>query len=176
MKINEKVNELKNLVNDYSNEICNKTVQEYEIDKTLIKAYKCTNKSTSISLKNKLVVGISVLQKVIRLRIPKKLFKDSNDKLKFDVYKENNNFINIEIENKYTFDDEVKKFIDNISILIAKAYEDLTDGMPFSCCSRYEACSDAKHCIHPDTVHSKSCIYRKNLENGKIFYGKNKNI
>lgn len=176
MKINEKVNELKNLVDEYSNEICNKTVQEYEIDETLIKTKECTNKTFSINLKNKLVVGISVLQKVIRLRIPKALFKDLHDNLKFDVHKENNNFINLEIENKYVFDDEVKKFIDNTSILIVKAYENLTDGIPFSCCSRYEACSDAKHCIHPDTVHSRSCIYRKNLENGKIFYGKNKNI
>lgn len=176
MKISEKANELKKLVYNYSDEICSKTVQEEEIDKTLIKARECSNKIFSISLKSKLVVGVSVLQKVIRLRIPIALFDDLKDKLIFDVKIQKDNFINLEIENQYVFDDSVKKFLDNISNLIIKAYDNLSDGMTFSCCSRYEACSDAKHCLHPDTVHSKSCIYRKNLESGKIFYGINKNI
>lgn len=46
----------------------------------------------------------------------------------------------------------------------------------FGCCSRYIACSDAKKCIHPDPIYAASCQYRKNLEKGCIFYGKNKNI
>lgn len=45
----------------------------------------------------------------------------------------------------------------------------------FGCCSRYEACSDAKACIHPDPKVALSCWYRCNLLDGKIFYGKNKN-
>ena len=46
----------------------------------------------------------------------------------------------------------------------------------FDCCSRYEACSNAKHCIHPDRRFSADCGYRKILNSGKIFYGQNKNI
>lgn len=46
----------------------------------------------------------------------------------------------------------------------------------FGCCSRYEECSDAKHCIHPDVMFSGMCAYKYNLKDGKIFYGKNKNI
>lgn len=46
----------------------------------------------------------------------------------------------------------------------------------FGCCSRYEACSDAKHCTHPDIMIASRCAYRKNLHSGKIFYGKNRNI
>lgn len=46
----------------------------------------------------------------------------------------------------------------------------------FGCCSRYEACSDAMKCIHPDSDMAIKCAYRKNLKKGKIFYGKNKNI
>ena len=45
----------------------------------------------------------------------------------------------------------------------------------FACCSQYEACSDAKRCIHVNQLYSRACQYRKNLENGKIFYGK-KNV
>lgn len=44
----------------------------------------------------------------------------------------------------------------------------------FGCCSRYEACSDAMKCIHPDPVFASSCQYRQNLLAGRIFYGKNK--
>ena len=49
-------------------------------------------------------------------------------------------------------------------------------GERFGCCSRYERCSDAKKCIHPDFILSRACAYRKNLETGRIFYGKNRNI
>ena len=46
----------------------------------------------------------------------------------------------------------------------------------FGCCSRYEECSNAKKCIHPDPKFALACWYRYNLLDGKIFYGKNKNI
>lgn len=46
----------------------------------------------------------------------------------------------------------------------------------WDCCSRYEACSDAKHCIHPDKTFALGCGYRKILNSGRIFYGKNRNI
>lgn len=46
----------------------------------------------------------------------------------------------------------------------------------FGCCSRYELCSDAKTCLHPDPKFALKCWYRQNLLEGKIFYGKNKNI
>ena len=46
----------------------------------------------------------------------------------------------------------------------------------FGCCSRYEACSDVMHCVHPDPNMALCCAYRKNMKAGKIFYGKNRNI
>ena len=46
----------------------------------------------------------------------------------------------------------------------------------FGFCSRYEACSDAQKCIHPNPIFAAACTYKKNLEQGRIFYGKNKNI
>ena len=46
----------------------------------------------------------------------------------------------------------------------------------FGCCGRYETCSDAKACIHPDPRFALGCMYRQNLLEGKIFYGKNRNI
>lgn len=46
----------------------------------------------------------------------------------------------------------------------------------FDCCGRFEQCSDALRCLHPDPEASLGCSYKRNLLSGKIFYGKNKNI
>ncbi len=46
----------------------------------------------------------------------------------------------------------------------------------FGCCGMYEACSDEKKCIHPNLKFALGCIYRRNLMDGKIFYGKNRNV
>ncbi|NLV86852.1 MAG: hypothetical protein GX025_06515 [Clostridiales bacterium] len=43
----------------------------------------------------------------------------------------------------------------------------------FSCCHRYEACSDDGKCIHPDREFAMGCYYKRNLKSGQIFYGKN---
>ena len=45
----------------------------------------------------------------------------------------------------------------------------------FSCCHRIRECSDAKKCLMSDNPDFINCIYRKNLENGKVFIGKNSN-
>lgn len=46
----------------------------------------------------------------------------------------------------------------------------------WDCCSRYMECSDAKTCVHPDKGFALECGYRKILNSGRIFYGKNRNI
>ena len=46
----------------------------------------------------------------------------------------------------------------------------------WDCCSRYMECSDSKTCIHPDKTFALECGYRKTLNSGRIFYGKNRNI
>lgn len=40
----------------------------------------------------------------------------------------------------------------------------------YGCCSKYIECSKAGKCLHENLLHSKGCSYRKNLENGNIFY------
>ena len=46
----------------------------------------------------------------------------------------------------------------------------------FGCCSRFNDCSDAKKCVHDNKLYSKACMYRRYLDSGEIFYGKNRNI
>lgn len=43
----------------------------------------------------------------------------------------------------------------------------------FGCCGKYVECSDSKKCLHCNTFYAKACYYRKNLDAGRIFYGKN---
>ena len=40
----------------------------------------------------------------------------------------------------------------------------------FACCSRYQECSNDKKCIHPNKLYAKACKYRRNIEDGHIFY------
>lgn len=46
----------------------------------------------------------------------------------------------------------------------------------FGCCSQFMRCSDEKRCVHQNKLYSTACMYRRNLEAGKIFFGKNRNI
>ena len=46
----------------------------------------------------------------------------------------------------------------------------------FACCNDFERCSDALMCLHSQNRFYNGCVYRKNLEAGKVFYGKNKNV
>lgn len=46
----------------------------------------------------------------------------------------------------------------------------------FGCCNDFYRCSDARACIHQGDYFHLGCEYRRNLENGKIFYGKNRNV
>ncbi len=45
----------------------------------------------------------------------------------------------------------------------------------FACCSSFIRCSDAGKCVHENRLYSKACMYRGNLDQGRIFYGKNRN-
>jgi len=69
-----------------------------------------------------------------------------------------------------------KNDINNLTDLILETYDETIGYEEFGCCSKFMECSDAKKCINPDVSISKGCLYRKNLEEGRIFYGKNANI
>lgn len=57
-----------------------------------------------------------------------------------------------------------------LSDSLGKVFFDSFNFPTFGCCSQYEKCSREKHCIHPDLLYATACMYRKNLEAGKIFY------
>ncbi len=50
--------------------------------------------------------------------------------------------------------------------------EDLSNSV-FACCHLYYKCSNEKRCLCDDEVRAYQCAYRKNLDNGNIFFGRN---
>ena len=46
----------------------------------------------------------------------------------------------------------------------------------YDCCALYMECSDAKRCVKADKKSALGCGYKKILESGTIFYGKNRTI
>jgi len=69
--------------------------------------------------------------------------------------------------------------LSEVKEMIQCVYEDLrskASGDMFGCCNSYVQCSDAGYCLHLKDREYWGCCYRKNLEAGRIFYGKNKNI
>lgn len=72
-----------------------------------------------------------------------------------------------------TNDENIYGFIRQNILYCLANYESSSS---FGCCSKFIECSDAKRCVHENKIYSMGCKYRANLESGKIFYGKNKNI
>lgn len=88
-------------------------------------------------------------------------------------------------QDKIKNQEEIEKIplgrLEDVELYAGKAGEicaAIIDSWPtdFHCCSRYEECSNARSCTHPDKDAAIGCYYRKVLVAGKIFYGKNRNI
>lgn len=61
---------------------------------------------------------------------------------------------------------------------LSDVLDQVLDEIPkeFDCCSRYEECSNAKRCIHPNPDMAAGCGYRKIMKKGRIYYGQNRNV
>lgn len=67
----------------------------------------------------------------------------------------------------------IHTFIKALVLTGLKFYE---SNSSFGCCSQFKKCSDEKKCVHLNKLYSKGCKYRSNLDAGRIFYGKNRNV
>lgn len=73
-----------------------------------------------------------------------------------------------------TLDSNMYDYISNNIFYCLANYESSSS---FGCCNRFMECSDAKRCVHENKLYSMGCKYRKlNLDQGRIFYGKNRNV
>ena len=143
----------------------NKLLDNY-LDRTFLHV-KRTAGYWSLLFENSVVVRvyskplkISCKKSVISQFPEYQIYMDNNDKNK-DPY------VKIPLNNP----SEIKSH----TALIAAALQTTIDNYPkeWDCCHRYEECSDAKRCTHPDKHEGIKCGYRKALATGKIYYGKN---
>lgn len=94
---------------------------------------------------------------------------DIPQNIKIEYIKNPTNFV------KLTFNssDEGIEFLKAVTLKFAEEY---IPAERFGCCHLYEKCSDSTKCLAIDKFHAKGCFYRENLENGRIFYGKNQTL
>jgi len=73
------------------------------------------------------------------------------------------------------FEEETQGLYDYIKAHTICCIDNYEFSDTFGCCSLYNECSDAKRCLHENKLYAKGCYYRKNLDSGQVFYGKNQN-
>lgn len=69
--------------------------------------------------------------------------------------------------------------VSKVNEMLQKLFQDCFNRQnteSFGCCNDHVRCSDARRCLHEDDKFYLGCIYRKNLEAGRIFYGVNRNV
>jgi DNA polymerase III epsilon subunit family exonuclease len=101
----------------------------------------------------------------------KKIAFDENPCPENIPYKDKTKFVEVSFP---LSNPELYTYIKNIILFRIKHY--ISAANTFSCCSQFTACSDARKCVHENKLYSTACSYRMNLESGRIFYGKNRNV
>lgn len=148
-------------------EALSKEIQEPEYKKHI---HVINNKGyIAIKTKSYIAVKIIIRKNSLKIEVDKKyadLFENADI-----VYNENNGIARITAKDI----DAVLAYSYQLSLISIEVLAEFA-GEGFGCCGYYVECSDAKQCIHPDKLFARACAYRRNLENGRIFYGKNKNI
>ena len=128
------------------------------------------NKDKSISIKAKNNLVIRIIQKADLFFI--------QFKAKYDPAFHSQTIESLKDETSQIIAESKKQLSHILSLACEVAIEIISEygGESFGCCSRYLVCSDERKCVHPDRLFSRACSYRKNLEKGRRFYGKNRNI
>ena len=71
-------------------------------------------------------------------------------------------------EKHYSLESEIDMM--EFKNLLPKKLEGLFPAETFGCCGLYKSCSAALMCLHKNAFYASACMYKKNLESGKVFY------
>lgn len=74
------------------------------------------------------------------------------------------------------FEQDCEELYEYIKINVIYCLENYSSSNSFGCCKLYKECSDQKTCLHMNKLYASGCLYRRNLLNGRIFYGANRNV
>lgn len=152
-------------------------MQKYNSTTNFIKVNKNKNGSISIWIseitnENSSKMAFNVSQrgrkgnKNISFNIRKDLLNSLNLPESTEIKEIINDKTNVRIDFPIDFQD-YHKLIEELLLLSIDRFE---PSQKFGCCDKYKECSQAGKCVHNNQFYSKACWYRKNLEDGKIFY------
>ena len=162
-------------------------IQDVEIEGFNI--YDICTSDEKIKLKtNNNFISFEILNNYVLLRFFK--MKKVPDAVEIRIFDSDSlNALNKYFENvKYREQDEYARIsisnindIEKLSNILRNNFKTLfllyiSNEEAFGCCSKYIECSEKKHCIDNNLRFRLGCLYKKNLDSGKIFYGKNRNI
>lgn len=183
----EKIKEVKEILENIIDEIDEKKIPKLQRENIVIKENK-----DSISF---FVYGSIILKLFVQKQLSFEVREISQDDIKKLVELEKESLKTITKEDFAGKFSKVSKREGNINYIkcniekidnIYKAKDEIKDIYyylfllapvdSFGCCSRYIECSNARKCINPDKKMAQGCQYKENLKNGRIFYGKNRNM
>lgn len=170
------------IFNKLENIIKNVEIDNYNIYNTCNKEEKLKvthNSNNSLSFKifkNFILLkfnNMKTINDTIEIRVINDIqlqkLKSRNEQLH---YNSKSNYVKIAINNISDIDKYSEHIIENFKYFFKK-YMDTEE--QFGCCSKYVECSNALQCINNDIRSRLACLYKRNLDKNKIFYGKNKN-
>lgn len=124
---------------------------------------------SSIKFRSSLIAKVKLRGKIHYIAIPDRLKDSIPSGVKTTRVKSDKQFARIDFDS--LDENTIHNIMENATILAIERVP-----KEFDCCSRYEECSNARVCVHPDPSFSMLCGYRKVLKAGKVFYGINRNI
>jgi hypothetical protein len=104
------------------------------------------------------------------LGVPEKYYSLFGLADRITIIKQQANWNTIELDNEIG-----NTILQEADVVFRQSFKDSASDV-FGCCSRYEECSNEKLCVHPEKEMARGCMYKINLDNGRIFYGANRNI
>jgi hypothetical protein len=128
------------------------------------------NGSISIWFFNRLSARVYIKQ-IKYVSVPKRFVEDVKIDLPQDSLKTGPSFIRFHIRGLA----DVVKMRDLLLDIFETRREEAM-GFQVGCCHLYLDCSDALECLNKNNFIRSNCLYKKNLEQGRIFYGKNRNL
>ena len=158
------------LINKITN-LCLEKILSQRLNKDILEIIQNKDNSTSFYIAKTLIFKL-VDKNSTYIAITKNSISNIDySLLDYNILKSSPNLVRFNINDNILNNTQVDFFGGVVNNFI-----DSYGGEPFECCSKYVECSDSKMCLHVDLLYAKSCRYRENLENNRIFYGKNKNI
>lgn len=124
---------------------------------------------SSVKFRSSIICRLKLRGKKWYISIPKRLQKVIPENLETTTTASEKDFLRITFEQ--LTDSSAISLMEEATLLAIELVP-----KEYDCCSRYEECSNAKVCIHPNPAFSLLCGYRKILGSGQIFYGENRNI